>query len=142
MPYIRLYSRDVPLHEKRWIAQRLISITQRTFHLLPENADNITIQFLPRYKSPAVIDATESGSTETPEITLEVSSEQLPAESVSAFVEAAAPMLSHSAAVGRRGHLARLLRMGVDETRQIAFQFNQLNSQMSETPVVFEIKAA
>ncbi|HEY1731794.1 MAG TPA: hypothetical protein VGG15_08590 [Terriglobales bacterium] len=142
MPYIRLYSREVPLDEKRWIAQRLISITQRTFHLLPEHAGDITIQFLPRYKSPAIGDAAEGGSAGTPEITLEVSSEKMQADVVSAFVEAAAPMLSHSAAVGRRGQLARMLRIGANETRQIAFQFNQLNSGVSEVPVVFEIKAA
>jgi hypothetical protein len=141
MPYIRLYSRDVLLHEKRWIAQRLISITQRSFHLLPENADNITIQFLPRHKSPAMIEAPEDSSAQPPEIMLEVSSEELPEEAVSSFVEAAAPMLSHSAAVGRRGHLARMLRMGANETRQIAFQFKQLNSRISEVPVVFELKA-
>lgn len=142
MPYIRLYSRDVPLHEKRWIAQRLISITQRTFHLLPEHADNISIQFLPRYKSPAMIEAAENDAAEAPEITLEVSSEQLPPDAVSAFVEAAAPMLSHSAAVGRRGQLARMFKLGANETRQIAFQFNQLTSEMSEVPVLFELTAA
>ncbi len=142
MPYIRLYSRNVPLHEKRWIAQRLISITQRCFHLLPENADNITIQFLPRHKSPAMTQACDNISAQTPDMMLELSSEELPQEAVSSFVEAAAPMLSHSAAVGRRGQLARMLRLGGNETRQIAFQFHQLNSLTDDVPVVFELQAA
>jgi hypothetical protein len=142
MPYIRLYSRDVPLNEKRWIAQRLISITQRTFHLLPERAENITIQFLPLHRLPAIGDAAGTGSSITPEITLEVCSEQLSVEAVSAFVEAAAPMLSHSGAVGQRGKLIRLLRMGAKQTRHISFQFSHLNSQILEIPMVFEIKAA
>lgn len=142
MPYIRLYSRDVPLHEKRWIAQRLISITQHSFHLSPENADNITIQFLPRHKSPAMAEPSDNTSAQPPDIMLEVSSEELPQEAVSSFVEAAAPMLSHSAAVGRRGQLARMLRLGANETRQIAFQFSQLNSLTGEVPVVFELTAA
>ena len=136
MPYIRLYSRNIPLHEKRWIAQRLISITQRTFHLLPEHAENITIQFLPKHKLPAA----ENISAQPPDVMLEVSSEELPEEAVSAFVEAAAPMLSHSAAVGGRSQLSRMLRLGANQSRQIAFSFNQLDSQNMAVPV--ERKAA
>src|ERR1700742_4833494 len=86
MPYIRLYSRDVPLHEKRWIAQRLISITQHSFHLPPEDVDNITIQFLPLYKSPAMTEVSDNATGQLPEITLEVSSEELSQEVVSSFV--------------------------------------------------------
>jgi hypothetical protein len=130
----------MPLHEKRWITERLISITQRTFHLLPEQGENITIQFLPRYKSPDVNDQAEAMSAPPPKVVLEVSSEALPAEALSAFVEAAAPMLSHSAAVGSRGQLSRMLRIGANQSRQIAFTFNQLDSQNRQEPA--ERKAA
>src|ERR1039457_396983 len=47
MPYLRLYSRDVPIKQKRVIAQKLIEVTLRSFHLRPEERNRITIQFIP-----------------------------------------------------------------------------------------------
>jgi hypothetical protein len=42
MPYLRLYSRDMPIDEKRLIAQKLIEITRRTFNMPSEKPNRIT----------------------------------------------------------------------------------------------------
>ena len=47
MPYLRLYSSDVSIEQKRAIAQRLIEITIHTFNLRPEERHSITVQFIP-----------------------------------------------------------------------------------------------
>ena len=45
MPYLRVYSQAVPIEQKRVIAEKLIEITLRTFHLRAQERNRITIQF-------------------------------------------------------------------------------------------------
>ena len=46
MPYLRLYSLDVPLAQKRLLAQKLIEITLRAFRLPAEDRHRINVQFI------------------------------------------------------------------------------------------------
>ena len=126
MPYLRLYSRDVPLVEKRLLAQKLIAITLQAFHLRPEERDTITIQFLPR-TAHAGQNAPGKRSTVL-EVMLEVSDHDLTVEKVTAFVRQATPLLQTSAAASNRGPISRLLGRA-DESRQVTFQFSEMNSK-------------
>jgi len=126
MPYIRLYSREVSLAEKRLLAEKLIAIALSALQLSPEERRTITIQFMPRSMSPARFDQLfRKGEKKA---VLEVSDRELTVEKITAFVEAATPLLSQSAAVERSGRLARMLGWEADSARQIAFQFNDISS--------------
>jgi hypothetical protein len=46
MPYLRVYSRGLEIDKKRVIAQRLMEITLRTFHLPPEQRNRMNVQFV------------------------------------------------------------------------------------------------
>lgn len=109
MPYLRLYSRDMPIDEKRLIAQKLIEITRRTFNMPPEKPNRITIQFIPR-------DA---------DFTLEVTAHDLTEGKKRAFAEEAVPLLAHLEPVKPRSRIARLLGVKSDTPRQLALQFNE-----------------
>jgi hypothetical protein len=109
MPYLRLYSRDMPIDEKRLIAQKLIEITRRTFNMPPEKPNRITIQFIPR-------DA---------DFTLEVIAYDLTDAKKRTFAEEAAPILGHLKPVKPRSRVARLLGIKADTPREVAIQFNE-----------------
>jgi hypothetical protein len=122
MPYIRLYSREVSLAEKRLLAEKLITIALSAFRLRPEERHQITIQFMSRNMSPARFDPVFRKGETT--VVLEVSGCELTAEKITAFIDAATPSLSHSAAVKPPSPIARMLGWERDPARQIAFQFN------------------
>lgn len=126
MPYLRLYSSQVSVGDKWILAQKLISITLRALQLRPEQRDEITIQFLPRDLTPAPLDNL-SPSNEAAAV-LEVRCHDLTVQKISAFVEAAAPMLSQSVIVKHPSRVARLLGLEADASRQIAFQFSDMPS--------------
>jgi len=122
MPYIRLYSREVPLAEKRILAEKLIAIALGAFRLRPEERYQITVQFMPRSMSPERFDQLLRKGEKS--AVLEVSDHELTVDKISAFVEAATPLLSESTAVKHNGPIARILGWERDPARQIAFQFN------------------
>lgn len=122
MPYIRLYSQPLSLPSKRSIAQKLISITERTFHLRPEECGNINVQFLPT-PSHEVDDVSEDNFGEAADVFVEVSDRYLTPEKITAFVEASAPMLSSSVLTGESRRFARMLGLEADKCLEIAFQF-------------------
>jgi hypothetical protein len=126
MPYLRLYSREVSLAEKRLLAEKLIRITLGAFQLRPEQRANITIQFVARELAPANSDL--AFSADEPAAVLEVSHCDLTVHNVRALVEAAAPLLSQSAVVPRPGRIAKILGTEPDPARQIGFQFKELRS--------------
>ena len=134
MPYIRLYSREVPLETKRLIARELIKMTLDAFQLRPEERDRITVQFVPP--------AEDRDFSSRNALKVEVSATPLTPKGISAFVAAATPMLKQ--AVGKpAGVLASMVECRADSSRQIAFQFNQLSGadrQAAGTHVV--LKAA
>ena len=109
MPYLRLYARDMPIDEKRLIAQKLIEVTRRTFNMSPEKPNRITIQFIAR-------DA---------DFTLEVIAHDLTEGKKKAFAGEASPILAHLKPLKPRGLIARLLGIKADTSRHVAFQFNE-----------------
>ena len=46
MPYLRVYSRGLPIEKKRIIAQRLIEITLHTFQLPPGQRNQVPLEFV------------------------------------------------------------------------------------------------
>jgi len=133
MPYLRLYARDVPIEEKRLIAQKLIDITLRAFHLRPDERSRITIQFVP--KEPLSDGGVEpAGAPWQPaDMTLEVSGKDLTDESRRVFVEQAAPLLTNSAFVKPKSRIARLIGIKADAGRQVAFQFKRVDERSYES---------
>ncbi|HZP24374.1 MAG TPA: hypothetical protein VFB04_13055 [Terriglobales bacterium] len=108
------------------LAEKLMSIALSAFHLSEQERHQVTIQFLSRSLCPAQLDG-QFGSGETSAV-LEVSEHDLTVQKITAFVEAATPMLSESAAVKHSGPIARMLGREADPARQIAFQFNDTGS--------------
>src|ERR1700756_2282100 len=126
MPYIRLYSREVPLAEKRMLAEKLIRRTLGAFQLRPEERSSITVQFVPRHFAVGSFDS--AFSAEEPSAVLEISHHDLTVHKIQALVEAATPVLQQSAAGPHPGRIPRMLRMQADPARQIGFQFNETSS--------------
>jgi hypothetical protein len=124
MPYIRLYSQPLSLPSKRSIAQKLISITERTFHLRPEECGNINVQFLPpASRDLRDLDESRLESNETADVLVEVSDRYLTPEKITAFVEASAPMLTSSVLTTESRRFARMLGLEAETCLQIAFEF-------------------
>jgi len=119
MPYLRLYARDIPIGEKRLVAQKLIDITLRAFHLRPEQRARITIQFVaPEY----LHDFCDGDFTPSADVMLEVRGRNLTPETQRVFVAQAAPMLANSVPAK-----PSRVRSRADAPRQIAFQFKELD---------------
>ena len=131
MPYLRLYTRDLPIEQKRVIAQKLIEITLRTFQLRAEQRYRTSIQFI---TLPQVCGADEpqAAISRGADLTLEVLGHDLTEEKKRAFTEAAAAMLAHVAPTKPRNRIARLLGMTADSPQQVALQFNELSSAVSD----------
>ena len=135
MPYLRLYSRDLPIEKKRVIAQRLIEITLRSFHLQPEERNRITIQFIP----PSQVSAADGSQPAIPrgaDAMLEVMAHHLTKAKERAFTEEAGAMLAQVLSTKASSRIARLLRIKADSTRQIALQFGELSRAISDPFVV------
>jgi hypothetical protein len=126
MPYIRLYSREVSLAEKRMLAEKLIRITLGAFQLGPEERSNTTVQFVPRDLASGSFDS--AFNADEPSAVLEVSHHDLTVHKIQALVEAATPVLQQSAAVPHPGRIARMLHVQADPARQVGFQFNETSS--------------
>ncbi len=126
MPYLRLYSRDLPITGKRIIAERLIDITIRTFHLRPQERNQVTIQFvtLPREH--------EVRSFSKTDFMLEVIGHNLTEGTKEAFSEEAAAMLVDWTPITPMTHFARLMHVAARTRKKIAFQFNELSPAVSE----------
>jgi hypothetical protein len=67
---------------------------------------------------------------------LEVSDHDLTVQKITAFVEAATPILSESTAVKHSSPLARMLGREADPARQVAFEFNDAGTAASK-PVAY-----
>jgi hypothetical protein len=133
MPYLRLYARDLPIEQKRVIAQKLIQITLRTFHLRPDQRYRTSIQFITRSQA---VNGPKPAIPRGADFTLEVMGHNLTEEKKRAFAEEAAAMLTPLVPVKLRGRIARRLGIKTDATRQIALQFNDLNPAISDPFVV------
>jgi hypothetical protein len=136
MPYLRLYSRDVPIEQKGIIAQNLIEVTLRTFHLCPEDRNRITVQFIP---PPQVSGADVSHSVipHGADFMLEVMAHHLTEANKRAFAEEAASMLAQLLPTKARSRTARLLGIKPDPPRRVALQFDELSPAISD-PIVMD----
>ncbi len=131
MPYLRIYSRDVPIEQKRIIAQKLIETTLHTLQLRPEERDQITVQFIPPPQMSGVDDqqlVIPSGA----DFMLEVMAHNLTDAKKRAFREEAATILAALLPTKTRGRIARLLGIRADATHQVALQFAELGPAISD----------
>ncbi|MGO9518826.1 MAG: hypothetical protein ACLPND_17470 [Candidatus Korobacteraceae bacterium] len=143
MPYLRLYSRNVPIEQKRVIGQKLIEITLHTFHLRPEERNRTTIQFIP----PPQVSGAGGAELAIPrgaDFMLEVMAHHITDAEKTAFAEEAATMLAPLLPAKARSPIARLLGIKASRAPQIALQFDELSPAISD-PVVMddtELRAA
>ena len=124
MPYLRLYSPDLPMSQKRVIAQKLIEITLRAFHLPAEDRRRITVQFVPLPELCALPDLRTCLPSDA-DSTLEVNDRDLTEDKIRDFAAEVVPMLEACLSTKPRGRIARLLRWP-NAAQQIAVQFHEL----------------
>jgi hypothetical protein len=134
MPYLRLYARELPIEQKRVIAQKLIDITLRTFKLRANQKYQTSIQFITRQVSG--VDGLRATIPRGADFTLEVIGHNLTEEKKKAFAEEAAAMLTPMAPVRLASRIARLLGIKAKSPQQIALQFNELSAAVSDPFVV------
>ena len=135
MPYLRLYSQDVPIDQKRVIAQKLIEITMHAFHLRPEERNRITIQFVPLSRLFEVESLQPAISREVPrdvDVMLEVMGHDMTGRKKNEFTDALAAMSDHLMPVKPVSRIGRLLGFGEVAPRQIALQFKELSPAISD----------
>jgi hypothetical protein len=133
MPYLRLYSRDVPIDQKRVIAQKLIEITLRT--LRTEARNRITIQFLPLTQLRTVQGLKPLVAPDA-DATLEVMAHDLTEGKKRAFAEEAIAALAYLVPLKPQGRIASLLGIRARRPRHVALQFNELSPAISDPFVV------
>ncbi len=136
MPYLRLYSRDIQIEQKRAIAQKLIDITMRTLRLRPDERNRITVQFIPPPEMTAD-DGYQSAIPTNADFMLEVMAHHLTEAKKKAFGDEVATKLAQLLPTKAKGRIARLLGIKADPARQVALQFEELSPAMSD-PFVTE----
>jgi hypothetical protein len=136
MPYLRLYSRDLPIEQKRVIAQKLIEITLLAFRLRADERYQTSIQFI---ALPQVcgVDGVRPSIPRDAGFTLEVLGHRLTDEKKRAFAEEARAMLTHLAPVKPWSRIARMFGLKVNEPQQVALQFHELSPAISDPFVVY-----
>ena len=139
MPFLRLYSRDLPIEQKRVIAQKLIEITLLAFRLRADERYQTSIQFI---ALPQVcgVDGVQPSSPRDAGFSLEVLGHRLTEEKKRAFAEEAIATLAHLVPVKPRGRIASLLGIQARTPRQVALQFHELSPAISD-PFVFDAEA-
>ena len=131
MPYLRLYTRDLPIEQKRVIAQKLIEITLRTFKLHANQRYQTSVQFISTSHTSGGGGLPE-GTPRGADFTLEVMGHDLTEEKKRAFAEEAAAVLAPMAPVRLGRRIVRLLGIRAKWPQQIALQFNELSSAVSD----------
>lgn len=131
MPYLRLYARDLAIEQKRVIARKLIEITLRTFHLRSDQRYRTTIQFI-TVPHMCGVDRSHLAIPCDADFALEVLGHGLTEEKKTAFAKEATAMLAHLMPMKPWSRLARLLGLKADSPPQIALQFNELSSAVSD----------
>src|ERR1019366_6040040 len=124
MPYLRLYARDLLIEQKRVIAQKLIEITLRTFHLRADQRYRTSIQFITRSQA---VNGPKPAIPRDADFTLEVIGHNLTEEKKRAFAEEAAAMLTPMAPVRLGSRIARMLGIKANLRQKICLQFNELS---------------
>lgn len=133
MPYLRLYSPDLPIAKKRLVAQTLIGVTRHAFQLAPEDRGEITIQFVPLGLEDKAIGAGATIRPDGADYKLEVTARNLTEEKKHAFAEEAIPLLVRSLPLKPQSRIKRLLGFKT-EMLQVDVQFREF------VPVEFTIE--
>jgi hypothetical protein len=136
MPYLRLYSREAQIEQKRVIAEQLIEITLRTFHLRPADRNRITIQFIPPSQVSGV-DGYQPAIPHGADFMLEVIAHHLTEAIERAFAEDVSAKLAPLLPSKTGSRIARLLGIKSDSPYKIALRFDELSPAISD-PVVFD----
>ena len=131
MPYLRLYSRDIGIEQKRVIARKLIQITQHAFHLRPEECGRITIQFVPPPQGGG-INGLHPAIPQGSELMLEVLAHDMTTEKKSQFAEEAAATLADLLPETSSRLIARLFGIKPHNPSRVALQFNDLSPAVSD----------
>lgn len=140
MPYLRVYSRGLPIEKKRVIAQRLMEITLRTFQLPPEQRNRTTVQFVS--ESPA--DGLD-GHTVIPEdadFKLEVLIHHPTESGKRAFGQEAASTFADLAGPTPWERIGSLFGLNAAATPRVVLQFNELSPAVSDPFVVDQDRMA
>ena len=141
MPYLRLYSRQLPIEQKRVIAEQLIEITLRAFHLRTADRYQTSIQFitLPRMRG---IDGVDPSIPRDADFTLEVLGHGLTEEKKRALAEEAPAALTHWVPAKPWSRIAHLFGIKLDKPQPIALQFHELSPAISDPFVVHSERLA
>jgi hypothetical protein len=134
MPYLRLYARDLPIQQKRAIAQSLIDITLRTFKLRANQRYQTSVQFIT--VSPSDVGDQQAEIPHGADFTLEVIGHNLTEEKKRAFAEEAAALLTPMAPKRLGPRIVRLLGIRANAHLQIALQFHELSPAVSDAFVL------
>jgi len=135
VPYLRLNLRDLGLEQKRVLAQKLIEITLRAFHLRADQRYRTSIQFitLPRMCG---VDDSQPNIPSDADFTLEVIGHDLTEERKRAFAEEAALAFTHLVPVRPWRRIARMFGITVNTPQRVTLQFNELSPAISDPFVV------
>lgn len=131
MPYLRLYARDLPIQQKRDIAQKLIEITLRTFKLRANQRYQTSVQFI-TVSHGSGVGVQQAVIPRGADFALEVIGHNLTEEKKRAFAEEAAAMLAPMVPKRLGPRIVRLLGIKATSHRQIALQFNELSPAVSD----------
>jgi phenylpyruvate tautomerase PptA (4-oxalocrotonate tautomerase family) len=134
MPYLRVYARELPIEQKRVIAQKLVEITLRTFKLPANQKYQTSVQFITRQS--AGVDDVPVAIARGADFSLEVIGHDLTEEKKRAFADEAAAMLASMAPARPGTRIARLLRLKANSSHHIALQFNELSPATSDPFIV------
>jgi hypothetical protein len=126
MPYLRLYSSEMTIQQKRLLAQRLTDITLRTLQLRSDQKNLITIQFVPFPEAAAADKELAAIVPSGADIAVEVVGHNLTVNKRKAFTDEVSAVLTGLVPAKRVGWIGRLLRREANAARQIALQFNEL----------------
>jgi len=141
MPYLRLHLPEVPLEQKRVIAQKLIEITMHAFGLCPQERYQVSVEFISEPQS-SVPERFWRARQRDADCLFEVMGHDLTEEKKRAFRKEAGGVLTAVLPARWNRRIARLLGVKPNESRQIAFQFGELSPAVSEPFVVYSSKAA
>lgn len=140
MPYLRVYSRGLPIEKKRVIAQKLMEITLRTFQLPPEQRNRMTVQFVSESQTDGL-----DGQPLVPrgaDFKLEVLIHHPTESGKRAFGKEVASTFADLARPTRWRRISSKLGLSSASTPRIVFQFNELSPAVSDPFVVQDRRAA
>jgi phenylpyruvate tautomerase PptA (4-oxalocrotonate tautomerase family) len=135
MPYLRLHLPKVPIEQKRMLAKRLIEATMRAFRLRDDERYNVSVEFVSERNSSRAGRTVVSLRREA-DCLFEVMGHDLTEAKKKAFAKEVAALVTPLLPSKPPLWIVRLLGGKPAESRQIAFQFGELNPTINEPFVV------